>query len=163
MLMFLILMGGCKKHNPIDFSSSDSFFSSLNEKEVVKKVNQNSNSALNDLMKKNIRETEKKINNTFPTLSLSSYKKKLKNKIGFDEITVLKIFNNPNLKIKHGKIKNLQFHLEFCHLDLFFSQEDETYIFRHFDIRPSSMSSSLNEKNCVKDLNNNFILIRDPK
>ena len=76
---------------------------------------------------------------------------------------MIKIFNEPNLKIKHGKIKNFQFHLKFCHLDLFFLNEDETYKFRHFAIRPSNMSSSLNKKKCVKELNSRFILIRYPK
>ena len=157
-LLFLLFIGGCAKHNPIDFSSSESFFSSLNKKEVIKKENKKIT-----VEKNNIENTKKQIVKKSFLLNLSSYERQLKEKIGFDELTMLKIFNEPNLKIKHGKIKNFQFHLKFCHLDLFFLNEDDIYKFRHFAIRPSSMSSSLNKKKCVKELNSRFILTRDPK
>ena len=97
------------------------------------------------------------------TLTLSFYEKQLKKRIGFDEFTILNIFNNPSLEITHGKTKNFQFHLNSCHLDLFFLNDGITYKFKHFDIRPSSILSNLNKKKCVEELNNKFILIRDPK
>ena len=162
-LLFSICMKGCVKHGPINFSSSDAFFNSLNEKKVIKKENKNSVSVISSLKENNIDKTEKKIVQKSVLLTLSSYKKKLKEKVGSNELTIAKIFKKPNLIINHGKIKNLQFHLKFCHLDLFFLQKDKTYILKHFDIRPSSMSSNLNKKKCVKELNNEFILIHDPK
>ena len=143
-LLFAVLTSGCVRQNQINFQSSETFFSSLNEKD--KKI------------KKKNKEIVKKLFN----LSLSSYEKQLKQKIGFDENEILKKFPNPNLKIKHGKIKNFQFHLTHCHLDLFFLQDNKSYKFKHFDIRPSNMSSSINKKECVKELNNKFILIHDP-
>ena len=161
-LLFSLFISGCAKHNPIDFSSSKAFFSSLNEKEVIKKENKKVTVGKNSLIN-NIEKTKKQIVKKSFLLNLSSYEKQLKEKIGFDELTMLKIFNEPNLKIKHGKIKNFQFHLKFCHLDLFFLNEDETYKFRHFAIRPSSISSSLNKKKCVKELTSRFILTRDLK
>ena len=161
-LLFSLFISGCTKHNPIDFSSSKAFFSSLNEKEVIKKENKKITLGKNSL-KNNIEKTKKQIVKKSFLIDLLSYEKQLKEKFGFDEFTMLKIFNEPDLKIKHGKIKNFQFHLKFCHLDLFFLNEDETYKFRHFVIRPSSMSSSLNKKKCVKELTNRFILTRDPK
>ena len=161
-LLFSLFISGCAKQNPIDFSSSKAFFSSLNEKEVVKKENKKITLGKNSL-KNNIEKTKKKIVKNSFLLNFLSYEKKLKEKIGFDEFTMLKIFNEPDLKIKHGKIKNFQFHLQFCHLDLFFLNEDETFKFRHFVIRPSRMSSSLNKKKCVKELTSRFILTRDPK
>ena len=96
-------------------------------------------------------------------LNLSSYQKILERKIGFEEYDILKIFNNASLIIKHGKIKNFQFHLKSCHLDLFFLDRDKAYIFKHFDIRPSAILSKLDKKKCVEELNNKFTLIRDPK
>ena len=162
-LLFSLLIIGCVKHNPIDFSSSDAFFSSLNEKKIIKKENKKSTSVKSRLKKNNIEKKEKKITKKPFLLTMSSYEKKLKEKIGFNEFTILTTFKKPNLKIKHGKIKNLQFHFRFCHLDLFFLQKNETYIFKHFDIRPSSMSSSLNRRKCVEELNNKFTLIRDLK
>ena len=161
-LLFSLFISGCAKHNPIDFSSSEAFFSSLNEKEVIKKENKKSTVGKNSLKNK-IEKTKKQIVKKPFLLRLSSYERELKEKIGFDELTMLKIFNEPSLRIKHGKIKNFQFHLKFCHLDLFFLNEDETFKFRHFAIRPSSMSSSLNKKKCVKELNSRFILTRNPK
>ena len=160
-LLFSVLTTGCAKHNPIDFSSSDAFFSSLNEKKIIKKENKKSISVEGTLKKNNFEKKEKEIIKKSFLLTFSSYEKKLKEKIGFDQLTILNIFNEPNLKIKHGRIKNIQFHLEFCHLDLFFLHKDETYIFKHFEIRPSNMSSSLNKKKCVRELNNKFTLIRD--
>ena len=167
-LLFTILITGCVKNNKIDFTSSSAFFSSLNEtkivqknKEILQRENQKSTSLINSSKKNKIdKKDERKIRTSF-LLNLSSYEKVLKQKFGFDEYTILKVFNRPSLKINHGKIKNFQFHLKSCHLDLFFLNEDETYKFRHFDIRPSSILSSLNKNKCVKELNSNFILIHD--
>ena len=75
---------------------------------------------ISSLKENNIDKTEKKIVQKSVLLTLSSYKKKLKEKVGSNELTIAKIFKKPNLIINHGKIKNLQFHLKFCHLDLFF-------------------------------------------
>ena len=169
-LLLSIFMNGCARHNHIDFSSSEAFFSSLSENKTKQKEDKSNNSRLNDFKKSKINSTKKnKINNAkrivkkpLP-LTFVAYEKKLKQKIGLDEFVILKIFNNPSLKIRHGKIKNFQFHLNSCHLDLFFLNDRNTYIFKHFDIRPSSILSSLNKKKCVKELNKKFILIRDPK
>ncbi len=169
--LFSIFISGCARHNRIDFSSSEAFFSSLNEKKIIDKENISSSSKLGDLEKSRIENTKKnKVNNTKKQISkkpllltLSFYEKQLKQKIGFDEFLILKIFNNPSLKIKHGKTKNFQFHLNSCHLDLFFLNDGTKYKFIHFDIRPSSILSNLNKKNCVEELNNKFILIHDPK
>ena len=92
-------------------------------------------------------------------MTFSSYEKQLKQKLGYNEISILKKFNNPNLQIEHGKIKNFQYHLKSCYLDLFFLNEYGTYIFKHFDIRPSNITSNLNKEECVKQLNKKFILI----
>ena len=162
-LLFSIFISGCAKHNRIDFSSSEAFFSSMNEAKVVKKEFKKNTSILYDLKKSKIDDKNKQIVNKPSVLTLSSYEKQLKQKIGFNEFAILKIFNNPSLKIKHGKIKNFQFHLNFCHLDLFFLNDGETFKFRHFDIRPSSILSNLNKKKCFEELNKKFNLIRDPK
>ena len=152
MLLLSILISGCVRHNQINFSSSENFFSSLNEKT---KLNEKKETQKRKKIDKKDNETIKKS----LKLTFSSYEKQLKQKFGFNEITILKKFNNPNLQIKHGKIKNFQYHLKSCYLDLFFLNEYETYIFRHFDIRPSSITSTLNEEECVKQLNRNFILV----
>ena len=169
-LLFTILVTGCVKNNRIDFTSSGAFFSSLNEtkivqknKEIIQKEDRKSASLIISSKKNKIdKKDEHKIRKSF-LLNLASYEKVLRQKFGIDEYTILKIFNRPNLKINHGKIKNFQFHLKSCHLDLFFLYEGQTYKFRHFDIRPPSISSSLNKDECVKDLNSNFILIHDLK
>ena len=162
-LMFSIFMSGCAKKNRIDFSSSKAFFASMNETKVIKKKNIKNTPTLNDLKKNKIDNKNKQIIKKPLLLTLSSYEKQLKQKIGLDEFAILKIFNNPSLKIKHGKIKNFQFHLNFCHLDLFFLNDGETFKFRHFDIRPSSILSNLNKKKFFEELNKKFNLIRDPK
>ena len=156
-------MSGCARQNRINFLSSEAFFSSLNETKIIQKENKNNTSSLNNFKNGKINKTEKQIINKPFSLTLSSYERQLKQKINFDEFTILKIFNNPSLKIKHGKIKNFQFHLKSCHLDLFFLNDGKTYKFRHFDIRPSAMLSNLNKKKCVEELNNKFTLIHDPK
>ena len=79
-LLFSICMKGCVKHGPINFSSSDAFFNSLNEKKVIKKENKNSVSVISSLKENNIDKTEKKIVQKSVLLTLSSYKKKIKRK-----------------------------------------------------------------------------------
>ena len=170
-------MNGCARHNQINFSSSEAFFSSLNktkiiqkenkkrlnETKTIQKENKKSTHVLNSLKKSKINSKDEGIIKKSLLLNLSSYEKLLEQKIGFEEYNVLKIFNNASLIIKHGKIKNFQFHLKSCHLDLFFLINNKTYIFKHFDIRPSAILSKLNKKKCVEELNNKFTLIRDPK
>ena len=162
-LLFLIIMNGCARQNQIDFSSSEAFFSSLNETEIIQKENKKSTPVKNSLRKTKIKNKDKGIIKKSMLLNLSSYKKLLEQKIDLEEYDILKIFNNASLIIKHGKIKNIQFHLKSCHLDLFFLDKNKTYIFKHFDIRPSTILSKLDKKRCVKELNNKFTLIRDPK
>ena len=162
-LLFSIIMNGCARQNQINFSSSEAFFSSLNETEIIQKENKKSTPVLNRLKKSKINNKDEGIIKKSLLLSLSSYKELLGQKIGFEEYDILKIFNNASLIIKHGKIKNIQFHLKSCHLDLFFLDKNKTYIFKHFDIRPSTIQSKLDKKRCVKELNNKFTLIRDPK
>ena len=162
-LLFLIIMNGCARQNQIDFSSSEAFFSSLNKTEIIQKENKKNTPVLNSLKKNKINNKDEDIIKKSLLLNLSSYKKLLEKKIGIEEYHILKIFNNASLIIKHGKIKNIQFHLKSCHLDLFFLDKNKTYIFKHFDIRPSTILSKLDKKKCVEELNNKFTLIRDPK
>ena len=175
-LLFSIIMTGCARHNQIDFSSSKAFFSSLNEtkiiqkdnkkvlkeSKIIQKENKKSTPVLNSLKKSKINNKNEVINKPV-LLNLSSYEKLLEQKIGFQKYNILKIFNSASLIIKHGKIKNFQFHLKSCHLDLFFLDKGKAYIFKHFDIRPSTIQSKLDKKKCVEELNNKFTLIRDPK
>ena len=162
-LLFLIIMNGCARQNQIDFSSSEAFFSSLNETEIIQKENKKSTLVKNSLKKTKVINKDKGIIKKSTMLNLSSYEKLLEQKIGIEEYNILKIFNNASLIIKHGKIKNIQFHLKSCHLDLFFLDKNKTYIFKHFDIRPSTILSKLDKKRCFEELNNKFTLIRDPK
>ena len=162
-MLFSIFLSGCAKQNSINFSSSEAFFSSLNETKIIQKENKKSTPVINSLKKNKINNKDKVIIKKSTLLNLSSYEKLLKKKIGFEEYDILKIFNNTSLIIKHGKIKNIQFHLKSCHLDLFFLDKDKTYIFKYFDIRPSAILSKLDKKKCVEELNNKFTLIRDPK
>ena len=162
-LLFSIIMNGCARHNQIDFSSKQAFFSSLNNTEITQKENKRSTTVLDSLKKNKINNKDEGIITKSLLLNLSSYEKLLKQKIGLEEYSILKIFNNASLIIKHGKIKNFQFHLKSCHLDLFFLDKDKTYIFKHFDIRPSTIKSKLDKKKCVEELNKKFTLIRDPE
>ena len=156
-------MNGCARQNQIDFSSSKAFFSSLNEPKIIQKESKKSTPVLNSLKKSKINNKDKSMIKKSLLLNLSSYEKLLEKKIGIEEYNILKIFDNASLIIKHGKIKNIQFHLISCHLDLFFLNKNKTYIFKHFDIRPSTILSKLDKKRCVEELNNKFTLIRDPK
>ena len=162
-LLFSIIMNGCARQNQIDFSSSKAFFSSLNETKIIQKEDKKSTPVLNSLKQGKINTKDEGIIKKSLLLNLSSYEKLLEKKIGIEEYNILKIFNNPSLIINHGKIKNIQFHLKSCHLDLFFLDKNRTYIFKHFDIRPSTILSKLDKKRCVEELNNKFTLIRDPK
>ena len=162
-LLFSIIMNGCSRHNQIDFSSSEAFFSSLKETEIIQKENKKNTPVLNSLKKSKINNKDEGIIKKSLLLNLSSYEKLLEKKIGIEEYNILKIFNNASLIIKQGKIKNIQFHLKSCHLDLFFLDKNKTYIFKHFDIRPSTILSKLDKKKCFKELNNKFTLKRDPK
>ena len=162
-LLFSITINGCARQNQIDFSSSEAFFSSLNEPKIIQKENKKSTPVLNSLKKSKINNKDEGIIKKSILLNLTSYKKLLEQKIGIEEYNILKIFNKASLIIKHGKIKNIQFHLKSCHLDLFFLDKNKTYIFKHFDIRPSTILSKLDKKRCFEELNNKFTLIRDPK
>ena len=80
-LLFSLFISGCAKHNPIDFSSSEAFFSSLNEKEVIKKENKKITVGKKSL-KNNIQKTKKKIVKK-PFLLLFHLMKEIKRKNWF--------------------------------------------------------------------------------
>ena len=162
-MLFSIFISGCARQNHINFSSSEAFFSSLDEREIIQKENTKSTPLLNSLEKSKTNNQDGSIIKKSLLLNLSSYEKLLKKKIGIKEYNILNVFNDSSLIIKHGKIKNVQFHLKSCHLDLFFLNKNKTYIFKHFDIRPSTILSKLDKKRCVEELNNKFTLIHDPK
>ena len=176
-LLFSIIMNGCTRHNQIDFSSSEAFFSSLNktkiiqkenkkrlnETKILQKENKKSTTILNSLKKSKINNKDEGVMTKSLFLNLLSYEKLLEKKIDIEEYDILKIFNDASLVIKHGKIKNIQFHLKSCHLDLFFLNKSKTYVFKHFEIRPSTILSKLDKKRCFEELNNKFTLVRHPK
>ena len=57
-------MSGCARHNHIDFSSSEAFFSSLNKNKTKRKEDISNNTKLNNFKKSKINSTKKnKINN----------------------------------------------------------------------------------------------------
>ena len=56
-LLFSLFISGCAKHNAIDFSSSEAFFSSLNKKEIIKKENKKITIEKNNL-RNNIKKTK---------------------------------------------------------------------------------------------------------
>ncbi len=98
-------MNGCARQNQIDFSSSEAFFSSLNETKIIQKENKKITPVKNSLKKNKIKNKDEQIKKSL-LLNLSSYEKLLEQKIGIEEYNILKIFNNASLIIKHGKIKN---------------------------------------------------------
>ena len=53
-LLFLIIVNGCARQNQINFSSSEAFFSSLDETKIIQKRNNKNNSVLNSLTKNEI-------------------------------------------------------------------------------------------------------------
>ena len=99
-LLFAIIVNGCARHNQIDFSSSEAFFSSLNETKIIKnenskrlnrtkmiqKENKKSTSVLNSLKKSKINNKDEGIIKKSLLLNLSSYKKLLGQKIIFQKI-----------------------------------------------------------------------------
>ena len=75
-------MNGCAKHNRIDFSSSEAFFSSLNKKKLIQKKNEISTSESKSLKMTKINNKDKHILKKPFSLNASSYETLLKQKIG---------------------------------------------------------------------------------
>ena len=74
-------MNGCARQNQIDFSSSEAFFSSLNETKIIQKENKKNTPVLNSLKKNKINNKDEGILKKFRMLNLSSYEKLLKQNI----------------------------------------------------------------------------------
>ena len=91
-LLFSITMNGCARQNQIDFSSSEAFFSSLNETEIIQKENKKSTPVLNRLKKSKIINKDEGIIKKSFLLNLASYEKILEQKIGFKEHNIFKNF-----------------------------------------------------------------------
>ena len=54
-------MNGCARHNQLDFSSSEAFFTSLNETKIIQKENKKSTPVLNRLKKSKINNKDEGI------------------------------------------------------------------------------------------------------
>ena len=86
-LLFSIIMNGCARQNQIDFSSSEAFFSSLNETKIIQKENKKSTPVLNSLKKNKINNKDEGIIKKSLLLNLSSYEKLLEKKLALKNIT----------------------------------------------------------------------------
>ena len=116
-LLFSIIMNGCTRHNQIDFSSSEAFFSSLNktkiiqkenkkrlnETKILQKENKKSTTILNSLKKSKINNKDEGVMTKSLFLNLLSYEKLLEKKIDIEEYDILKIFNDASLVINMVK------------------------------------------------------------
>ena len=94
-------MNGCARHNQIDFSSSEAFFSSLDETKIIQKENKRrldktkitqkenkkSTSVLNTLTRSKINNKDEDIIKKSLSLNISSYEKLLEKKLAFKNIT----------------------------------------------------------------------------
>ena len=79
-LLFSVIMNGCNRRDQIDFSSSEAFFSSVNETEIIQKENKKSAPILNSLKKSKINSKHEGIIKKSLFLNLSSYEKLLEKK-----------------------------------------------------------------------------------
>ena len=77
----------CARQNQIDFSSSEAFFSSLNETKIIQKENKKKTSVLNSLKKSKINNKDEGIIKKSLLLNLSSYEKLLNKKLALKNIT----------------------------------------------------------------------------
>ena len=59
-LLFSITINGCARHNQIDFSSSEAFFSSLNKTIKIQNENKKSSLELNRLKKSKINNKDER-------------------------------------------------------------------------------------------------------
>ena len=55
--LFSVIMNGCARHNQIDFSSSEAFFSSLNKTEIIQKENKKRLNETKIIQKENKKST----------------------------------------------------------------------------------------------------------
>ena len=115
-------MNGCARQNQIDFSSSQAFFSSLNETETIQKKNKKSTPVINSLKKSKINNKDEGIIKKSLLLNLVSYKKILEKKIGFEEYNILKIFNMDDQEYSLIKKNSLEYSRKYLSRDLLNSQ-----------------------------------------
>ncbi len=158
-LIILLLLNGCARQNQLNLASNKTFVSSLKKNDLKEQeINQ---TPKNNLTIKDINKKEKDINkkeNNKVELTLSSFENNLKKQIGSNEKLVNKRSFNPDLIIKHGKIKNSQFHFKSCYLDLFFLKISSDYILDHFELRSSNLSTIFDRKKCFKEIKEKFKL-----
>ena len=62
-----------------------------------------------------------------------------------------------------AQTRSMSYYEHLLDMGCIFLDKNETYIFKHFDIRPSTILFKLDKKKCFEELNNKFTLIRDPK
>ena len=151
-LIILLLLNSCARQNQLNLASSKTFVSSLKEIDLQEKeINQTSkkNLVIKDINKKEINKVE---------LTLSSLEYKLNKHIGSKEKLLNKKSFDPDLIIKHGKLKNSQFHFKSCYIDLFFLKNSSGYVLDHFELRSSKISTIFDRKKCFKEIKENFRL-----
>ena len=153
-------------------SNKDSFknpslkkvFKNSNNKELKKKEpNKNIKKIQNQLKTKKLdanlktkkldkgaRNSEKKKRKSVKKLAFFNFNKYIDKK----ENELIKFFGKPNLLIKHGIISNYQYHLKNCFVDLFFINNNKSFVFNYFEFRPTKIDFALNEKLCMEDILN---------
>ena len=151
-LIILLLLNSCTRQNQLNLASNKTFVSSLKEIDLQEKeINQTSkkNLVIKEIKKKQINKVE---------LTLSSFEYKLNKHIGSNEKLLNKKSFDPDLMIKHGKLKNSQFHFKSCYIDLFFLKNSSGYVLDHFELRSSKISTIFDRKKCFEEIKENFRL-----
>ena len=151
-ILIILSLSSCKPPNPfINLQTKV-----INKKESTKKFPEEKNV---EIEKKNkiSKRTEKTKFKKKPIKEKANKKENLINLENFlekDILSITKVFGNPNLIIKHNKIKNFQYHFQSCFLDLFFVSSGNDYILKHLETRSSELNRSYNEKICFKEISN---------
>ncbi len=139
----------------------------------LENIKENSNREISDRENKNLKIKDKKLinNNEMAPIDLPKQKEKVKkislrkrvkipNLNSFDlnnfkdwnEFKLIKKFGKSDFIKEEGKLKNYQYYLKECFLDVFLIKKDNGYFVNYVETRPTKLNGKINIQACHKNI-----------
>ncbi len=73
--------------------------------------------------------------------------------VNWNEEEIIKSLGKSNFIKQEGRLKNYQYHLKECFIDVFFLKKNGVYLVSYIETRPTILNGKININACFKEIN----------
>ena len=72
--------------------------------------------------------------------------------VNWNEERLIKKLGNSHFVKEEGRLKNYQYHLKECFLDVFLIKKDSGYFVNYIETRPTKLNGKINTNSCLHEI-----------